>query len=131
MVYWSENEMAVHEYSFVLPVSLQLQIDVSRHQWESPIFDMSSKLLSWLQEVVIENVTKCTNSEGTLTDSWRDKPTCTHIDLVQPLEAWDIPDHVHHKDDVEDNEEVVRVPEDLIVGHPEEIDTKFVLKERP
>lgn len=26
---------------------------------------------------------------------------------------------MHHEDDVEDNEEVVRVPEDLIVGHPE------------
>lgn len=31
----------------------------------------------------------------------------------------DLPDHVHHKDDVEDNEEVVCVPEDLIVGYPE------------
>lgn len=29
-----------------------------------------------------------------------------------------LPDHVHHKDDVEDNEEVVCVPEDLIVEHP-------------
>lgn len=26
---------------------------------------------------------------------------------------------MHHKDDVEDNEEVVCVPEDLIVGQPE------------
>ena len=42
-----------------------------------------------------------------------------HKGLVLP--SWakpeDIPDHVHHKDDVEDNEEVVCVPEDLIVGH--------------
>lgn len=39
-------------------------------------------------------------------DSGRDKP----------LKG--LPNHVHHKDDVEDNEEVVCVPEDLIVGHP-------------
>lgn len=34
----------------------------------------------------------------------------------KPSEA--LPNHVHHEDDVEDNEEVVCVPEDLIVGHP-------------
>ncbi len=45
--------------------------------------------------------------------------------------AQDLPDHVHHEDDVEDNEEVVCVPEDLIVGQPEKKkDTKDVLKER-
>lgn len=42
-------------------------------------------------------------------------PAHTHADLVL---LRDLPDHVHHKNDVEDNEEVVRVPEDLIVGHP-------------
>lgn len=31
-----------------------------------------------------------------------------------------IPDHVHHENDVEDDEKVVRVPEDLVVGHPEQ-----------
>lgn len=31
----------------------------------------------------------------------------------------DLPDHVHHKNGVEDNEEVVCVPEYLIVGHAE------------
>lgn len=29
-----------------------------------------------------------------------------------------LPNHVHHEDDIEDNEEVVCVPEDLIMGHP-------------
>lgn len=28
-----------------------------------------------------------------------------------------LPNHVHHQDDVENNEEVVCVPEDLVVGH--------------
>lgn len=39
--------------------------------------------------------------------------TCIHIIFTSNL-----PNHVHHQDDVEDNEEVVRIPEDLVVEHP-------------
>jgi len=47
--------------------------------------------------------------------------------IIHPLEEHEantqsvkrcLPDHVHHQDDVEDNEKVVCVPEDLIVEHP-------------
>lgn len=41
----------------------------------------------------------------------------------------DSPDHVHHQDDVEDDEEVVRVPEDLVAEHPEiDIELDFFKK---
>ena len=48
------------------------------------------------------------------------KTTHTYVlHCRQQLQRGDLPDHVHHEYDVEDDEEVVCVPEDLIVGHPE------------
>lgn len=38
----------------------------------------------------------------------------------------DLPDHVRHEDDIEDDEEVVCVPEDLVVGHPEDRKEMFL-----
>lgn len=94
-------------------------------QWGSHAFadiHMWNHLLSGLREVEGDAATECTNGAVKRFPDWRrNKATRRGSQLKK-----DLPDHVHHEDDIEDDEEVVCVPEDLVVGHPEDRKEMFL-----